>query len=68
MTYNFDPDNWYRMQLHLIEARRLKDGLDEETVSALIADLDRRYDEMLARLDGSYTIPSTRSGGSPAES
>jgi hypothetical protein len=57
MTYNFDPDRWYdnerlaideRFRSGRIKARKYKDAID---------DLDRRFDEMLGRLDGTYQMP-----------
>ncbi|UCH20687.1 MAG: hypothetical protein JSU83_19470 [Deltaproteobacteria bacterium] len=57
MTYNFDPDRWYENERTVIE-RRFKMG--EISVSAYedaIADLERRYNEMLDRLNGTYQLP-----------
>lgn len=57
MTYNFDPDRWYETQRALIEAR-LRDGeLDARAYETAVEDLDRRYEEMLDRLDGSFKLP-----------
>jgi len=55
MTYNFDPDHWYENELAVIKKQHMN-PLDYEQD---VADLDRRYDEMLERLDGSYQIPGT---------
>jgi len=57
VTYNFDPDRWYDNQRALLEARRGRGELDEGAFAAALADLDRRYEEMLARLDGSFRLP-----------
>ncbi len=57
MTYNFDPDRWYDNQRALLEARRGCGELDEAAFAGELADLDRRYEEMLARLDGSFRLP-----------
>ena len=45
MTYNFDADRWYESQKAVLAARRER------------GELDRRYEEMLARLDGSFRLP-----------
>jgi hypothetical protein len=57
MTYNFDPDRWYEAHRAAIETRRGRGELDEAEHARLIEELDRRYDEMVARLDGTYRIP-----------
>ena len=57
MTYNFDADKWYESQRALLEARRERGELDEDAFAAAVADLDRRYDEMVTRLDGSFRLP-----------
>ena len=57
MTYNFDPDRWYDNELAVLQQRRKADELTDREYEAAVADLDRRYDEMGARLDGSYQIP-----------
>lgn len=56
MTYNFDPDRWYASHRTALEARRDRGDLDEPAFDAELADLDRRYEEMLERLDGTYQI------------
>jgi hypothetical protein len=57
MTYNFDPDRWYANERSAIEAiRKVQRWRDEEYEMAL-ADLDKRYEEMILRLDGTYQIP-----------
>jgi hypothetical protein len=57
MTYNFDPDRWYDNERAALEAQRRKQGWSEAEFEAALEDLDRRYDEMLRRLDGTYQIP-----------
>lgn len=57
VTYNFDAEKWYENQWALLEARRERRELDEDAFAAAVADLDRRYDEMVARLDGSFRLP-----------
>lgn len=57
MTYNFDPDRWLEIHRAALEARRDDGAIDEAAFEAEIAELDRRYEEMLTRLDGTYEIP-----------
>jgi hypothetical protein len=57
VTYNFDPDRWYENQKALLTARRERGELDEPAFVEALAELDRRYEEMLARLDGSFQLP-----------
>lgn len=56
MTYNFDPDRWYDNELAVLE-RAFKAGrLDKSDYEARKDSLLDRYDEMVARLDGTYRI------------
>ncbi len=56
MTYNFDPDRWYEDErLRLDARRRAGEIMDEEAAKALEA-LDRRYESMLSRLDGTFPV------------
>ncbi len=57
MTYNFDPDKWYDMERALLDRRFRRGQMDAQAYEAELDALDRRYDEMLDRLDGSYQIP-----------
>ena len=57
MTYNFDPDRWYDNEKAALKARCQARELSAQEFEAALADLDRRYDEMLDRLDGTYQIP-----------
>jgi hypothetical protein len=56
MTYNFDPDRWYEDQRRLLELRRRDGTLDDEAWAKAEAELDRRYEDMLARLDATYQL------------
>jgi hypothetical protein len=62
MTYNFDPDTWLTTNRAALEARRDRGEFSDEELKAELEDLDRRYEEMVARLDGTYEIPSGGSG------
>jgi ABC-type phosphate transport system auxiliary subunit len=57
MTYNFDPDRWLESRRAALEGQLEQGRLDREAYEAEMADLDRRYEEMLERLDGTYQIP-----------
>ena len=64
MTYNFDPDRWYDDERGILEARRKAGKIGRQEYKAALATLERRYDEMLQRLDGTYQIPkSPRNNG-----
>ena len=57
MTYNFDPDRWYDNELAVLKERLRNGELNSREYDAAVEDLDRRHDEMVDRLDGSYQIP-----------
>jgi hypothetical protein len=57
LTYNFDPDKWYENHRRLLLARRERGELDEREFADALEELERRYEEMLARLDGSFQLP-----------
>jgi hypothetical protein len=58
VTYNFDPDRWYEGQRALLTARRDRGELDDTAFTEALEELDRRYEEMLTRLDGSFQLPT----------
>ena len=57
MTYNFDPDRWYENERALIEHRYKTGEIADTEYEDAIGDLDRRYNDMLDRLDGTYQLP-----------
>jgi hypothetical protein len=57
MTYNFDPDRWLESHRAALERRRDRGELDQLEFAAELQDLERRYEEMLDRLDGTYELP-----------
>jgi hypothetical protein len=57
MSYNFDPDRWYENERALIEHRYKTDEITGREYEDAISDLDRRYNDMLDRLDGTYQLP-----------
>ena len=62
MTYNFDPEHWYEAQRTALRARRERGELDDAGLAAEEAALERRYEDLVARLDGSFEIPPARRG------
>jgi hypothetical protein len=60
MTYNFDPDAWLDRGMAILEARRERGELASAAFEKERDELHRRYEEMVARLDGTYEIPSDR--------
>ena len=62
MTYNFDPEKWLEAQRAVLEARRARGEFGEADMETELRELDRRYDELVTRLDGTYEI-STRNKG-----
>jgi len=58
VTYNFDPERWYENQRALLMARRERGELDESAFAEALDELDRRFEEMLSRLDGSFQLPT----------
>jgi len=61
MTYNFDPDRWLDAHRKVLEACLDRGEIDDAELEAELLELDQRYEEMIARLDGTYVIPAGRS-------
>ena len=61
MTYNFDPERWLETHRAILEGSRDRREIDVATFEAELLVLDSRYEEMVARLDGTYGIPSGQS-------
>jgi len=57
MTYNFDPDQWYENQRRLLELQRDEGRIDEATLVERLDGLERKYDEMVKRLDKPFDVP-----------
>ena len=57
MTYNFDPDLWLENQRRYLEHRLEVGDIDDEQFARELEEAERRYDEMLERLDGTYELP-----------
>jgi hypothetical protein len=61
LTYNFDPDRWLENNRELLEQRRQRGELTPEQFEAELAELERRYQDMVRRLDGTYRLPDESS-------
>lgn len=57
MTYNFDPDRWYEREREMLETRQRAGEIGAQEYKKALSELERRYDEMLDRLDGTYQVP-----------
>ena len=57
MTYNFDPDRWYEMQRNALVRQLDRGELSRADYEERLEELDRRLEELLDRLDGSFQIP-----------
>ena len=60
MTYNFDPDRWLELRLAGLDVARRRGELDDGAYRRQLHDLERRYEEMIERLDGTYRLPVRR--------
>lgn len=56
MTYNFDPDRWHDDEQARLTIRRQRGELSDEELAAALENLERRYEQMVARLDGTFTV------------
>jgi hypothetical protein len=57
MTYNFDPERWYENERSAIARQRVLEGWGDQQYERAIEELDRRYEEMVLRIEGTYQIP-----------
>jgi hypothetical protein len=56
MTYNFDPDKWYDNELYLIQSKLKTGEMPQSEYDEAVEILDKKLEEMWARLDGTYQI------------
>lgn len=56
MTYNFDPDKWFDNELLTIQLKLKNGELSETEYDKEVELLDKKYQDMWKRLDGSYQI------------
>jgi len=57
VTYNFDPERWYANERGFLEHRHRQEDWSEAELDEAIEELDRRYDQLVSRLDGTYQLP-----------
>ena len=57
MTYNFDPDRWFENELSIIHSKFLAGEITRKERDRAIDEIDRQFNDMGDRLDGSYQIP-----------
>jgi hypothetical protein len=60
VTYNFDPERWLENERLRLEHRRRTGELSEEAAARAAEELERRYEAMLARLDGTFPVSRLR--------
>ena len=65
MTYNFDPERWLENERLRLEQRRRAGELSEEAAAKAAEELERRYEAMLARLDGTFPVGRGAAAPSP---
>ena len=56
MTYNFDPDKWYDMELAILRKKMADGELTQRDFDSALQLLDDRLDAMWKRLDGTYQV------------
>ena len=56
MTYNFDPEKWLENERLRVEMQRRNGEIAADAADKVLQDLERRYEEMLARLDGTFPV------------
>ncbi len=57
MTYNFDPDEWHDRERNVLLAQFQAGELTQPALDTALEDLEKRYQEMWDRLDGTYRLP-----------
>ena len=56
MTYNFDPERWYEKEYLALENLHKNGTITDSEFEEQSANLLKRYEKMLSRLDGTYQI------------
>jgi hypothetical protein len=56
MTYNFDPDRWYDIEIGYLELLRQSGKITESEFKQSLEELDKRHQVMWNRLDGTYRL------------
>jgi hypothetical protein len=56
VTYNFDPEKWLENERLRLDRRRRAGELTAEEAVAALEEIERRYEAMVARLDGTFAV------------
>ena len=56
MTYNFDPERWYENEYAYLSAKHRLGEISDEAYALQLKRLERRLEEMWARVDGTYCV------------
>jgi len=56
MTYNFDPDQWYQNEIDALKRLHQSGELGHSEFIEALSALEKHYDRMVERLDGTYRI------------
>jgi len=56
MTYNFDPERWYDNEYAFLSRKRRLGEISEKEYAGQLKHLEKRLEEMWARVDGTYCI------------
>ena len=60
MTYNFDPEQWYETQVRLLNNQLDSGEIDRITYGMHLKDLEKRFNDMVERLQGTYSLPPSK--------
>jgi hypothetical protein len=60
VTYNFDPDKWLENEQLRVEMRQRSGAMTAAEAAAALEEAERRYEEMLKRLDGTFPLTTKR--------
>jgi len=56
VTYNFDPDQWHKNEFEFIKTEYKSGKITKQEFKSELKELERRYEEMYDRLNGTYQI------------
>jgi len=56
VTYNFDPDRWYKNEFEFLKTQYKSSKLTDQELKSAMKELEKKYEEMCDSLDGTYQI------------
>jgi len=56
VTYNFDPDRWYKNEFEFLKTQYKSSKITDQELKSALEKLEKRYEEMCDSLDGTYQI------------